>query len=139
MMNEPVSTIMTTEMITIEPSDNLDTARKIFLKHRIHHIPVVNGDTLVGLITTNDMWNLNKKFEEYIDTSVKEAMTSKLATLEPKSKIGTAAEIFLENRFHALPIVDEGKLVGIVTTFDVLKYEFKKEYPKQFPFNLAGD
>lgn len=138
MMNEPVSTIMTTEMITIEPTDNLDTARKIFLKHRIHHIPVVKGNKLVGLLTTNDMWNLNKKFEEYIDTSVKEAMTSKLATLESKSKIGTAAEIFLENRFHALPIVDEDILVGIVTTFDVLKYEFKKEYPKQFPFNLPN-
>lgn len=135
MMNEPVSQIMTTKLITINPTDNLDTARKIFLRHRIHHLPVVDGEMLVGLLTTVDMWNLNEKFENYAEIPVKQAMTTKLAKLEAKSKIGTAAEIFLENLFHALPVVDEkGKLIGIVTTFDVLKYEFKKEYPKQFPF-----
>lgn len=135
MMNEPVSQIMTTKLITIGPDDNLDTARKIFLKHRIHHLPVVENDKLVGLLTTADMWNLNEKFEDYAEILVRKAMTTKLAKLDAKSKIGTAAEVFLENLFHALPIVDEDDtLIGIVTTFDVLKYEFKKEYPKQFPF-----
>lgn len=46
--------------------------------------------------------------------------------LEPEDKIGTAAELFLDNRFHALPVVSDGYLVGLVTTFDVLRYEFKK-------------
>jgi CBS domain-containing protein len=135
MMNEQVSLIMSTNLITIGPEDNLDTARKIFLKHRIHHLPVVSGSKLVGLLTTSDMWNLNEKFEDYSAISVKKAMTTKLAKLEASSKIGTAAEVFLENLFHALPIVDDqDNLIGIVTTFDVLKYEYKKEYPKQFPF-----
>jgi CBS domain-containing protein len=126
---------MTSNLITIGPEDNLDTARKVFLKHRIHHLPVVKDEKLVGILTTADMWNLNEKFEDYAEIQVKKAMTTKLAKLEAKSKIGTAAEVFLENLFHALPIVDEDdKLIGIVTTFDVLKYEYKKEYPKQFPF-----
>ena len=58
-------------------------------------------------------------------------MSTRIATLEPSSKIGTAAEVFLENLFHALPIVDDGKLVGIITSFDVLKYSFQKAYPNQ--------
>jgi len=55
-------------------------------------------------------------------------MSTKLVKIEPDDKVGTAAELFLDNRFHALPVVAEGKLVGLVTTFDMLKYEFKKEY-----------
>ena len=56
-------------------------------------------------------------------------MTKRLATLEPDEKIGAAAEVLLEHLFHAVPITLDGDLVGIVTTFDILKYEFSKEYP----------
>jgi len=129
MMNEPVSSVMTTDLITVSPDESLDRVKEIFNTTRIHHIPVVEGDSIIGLVTTWDMWKLNKPFEEYSSIYVKDVMTTKVATLEPKSKIGTAAEVFLENLFHALPIVDSGKLVGIITTFDVLQYQFLKEYP----------
>ena len=57
-------------------------------------------------------------------------MTSKVVSLGPKELVGAAAMIFLKHLFHGLPIVDDDKkLVGIVTTHDILKYEFKKEYP----------
>ena len=128
-MNEPVSSVMTTDLITVSPDESLDRVKEIFNTTRIHHIPVVEGDSIIGLVTTWDMWKLNKPFEEYSSIYVKDVMTTKVATLEPKSKIGTAAEVFLENLFHALPIVDSGKLVGIITTFDVLQYQFLKEYP----------
>lgn len=59
-------------------------------------------------------------------------MTKILATIEPIDKVGTAAEVFMEHLFHALPVVDNGKLVGIVTSFDVLRYEYNREYPKRF-------
>jgi len=58
-------------------------------------------------------------------------MTKHVATLEPEDKVGSAAELFLENLFHAVPIVKDGVLQGIVTSFDVIKYEFHKEYPTQ--------
>ena len=61
-------------------------------------------------------------------------MTTKLATLEPSDKVGSAAEIFLEHLFHAVPIVKDGELVGIITSFDVMKYEFRKAYPDHFSF-----
>ena len=130
MMNEAVSSVMSTDLITISSSDTLDKVKEIFRSHKIHHIPVVEAGALIGLVTTWDLWKINKPFEEYKNIVVKEVMTTRLATLEPKSKIGTAAEVFLENLFHALPIVEDGQLVGIITSFDILRYQFLREYPK---------
>lgn len=129
MMNEPVSSIMSTDLITLKPDDTLQVVAQTFREKRIHHLPVVENGNLVGLITTYDLFKMGKAAEDYANIKVREVMTTKLAKLEPTAKVGTAAEIFLENLFHALPIVDGEKLVGIVTTFDVLRYEFRKEYP----------
>ncbi|MEO7176972.1 MAG: CBS domain-containing protein [Saprospiraceae bacterium] len=120
---------MSTQLVTIGPDESLDRVKDLFRAKRIHHLPVVDGTRLVGLITTSDLFWLNRPFSDYTEIKVKEVMTTKLATIEANSKIGTAAEIFLEHLFHAIPIVDDGDLVGIVTTFDVLQYEFSKEYP----------
>ncbi len=139
MMNEPVSTIMTRNLITVSPEDNLNKVREIFSSHRIHHLPVADNGKLVGLITTYDLFKLGKSHEEYENIKVTSIMTEKLATLEPNAKVGTACEVFLENLFHALPIVDEnGMLVGIVTTFDVMKYTHIKEYPNREILSSMG-
>lgn len=127
-MNEPLSTIMTTELITIGPEESLDKAQELLTTRRFHHLPVVEGKKLVGLITTYDLFKLNNSKSENANLKVQDIMTKKLATLEPNDHIGTAAEIFLAHLFHAIPIVLGGELKGIVTTHDLLKYSFKKEY-----------
>ncbi len=133
MMNEPISSIMSTNLYTVGPNDSLSAARKILTMHRIHHVPVVeDGKKLVGLVTTYDLFKLSYHPDELDSIKVREIMTRKLATLEPHDKVGSAAEIFLEHLFHAVPILKDGQLVGIVTSFDVMKYEFKKAYPKHF-------
>lgn len=133
MMNEPISSIMKTKLITVKATDTLDTVRSIFLSRNIHHLPVVdNAYHLVGIITTHDTYRLNMKFEDYDKLTVEEIMIRKVAKLNPEEKIGVAAELFLLNRFHATPIVDNSnKLVGLVTDFDILRYSFKKAYPSQ--------
>lgn len=128
MMNEPLSTIMTSELITLGPDATLDQADQILRTKRIHHLPVVENQKLIGLLTTYDLYKLDYSHAEYPTIPVKAVMTSKLATLEPDDKIGTAAEIFLAHLFHAIPVVKDGILVGIVTTHDVMKYCFRKEY-----------
>ncbi len=130
MMNEPISSIMTTDLISVGPNDSLDRVRAIFLSKRIHHVPVVEGNKLLGLMTTYDLFRLERS-SGLQDVTAKDAMTTRLATLEPQQKIGVAAEVFLENLFHAIPIVKDGNLMGIITTFDLLKYNFKKAYPTQ--------
>ena len=138
MMNEPISSIMTRELLTVGPNDTVDKVYELLTSKGIHHIPVQKDGILVGLLTTYDLFKrgLNKKSAASI--VVKDIMTKKLATLEPTAKVGTAAEIFLEHLFHAIPIVNGPgkKLVGIVTTHDVMKYSYRKEYPKEIQKTL---
>lgn len=130
-MNEPLSAIMTREVITAGVNDKLSVARTIFLQNRVHHLPVVDGHKLVGILTTYDLFKLSNKQIDYESTSIGDVMTTHVATLEPDDKVGSAAELFLENLFHAVPVVKNGDLHGIVTSFDILKYQFHKEYPTQ--------
>lgn len=130
MMNETLHTIMTSNVVTLTPSDTLGQAREIFMTKRIHHLPIVDGKKLVGLVTSWDIFKLGLSAVAYQDMRISEVMSTHLATLEPDQHIGAAAEVFMEHLFHAVPIVNEHhELVGIVTTYDVLRYEYLKEYP----------
>lgn len=131
MMNERVHTIMTSKVITLSPSDTLGQAREVFMTKRIHHIPIVEGKKLVGLITSWDIFKLGLSAVAYQDMRVSEVMSTHLATLDPDQHIGAVAEVLMEHLFHAVPIVNEHhELLGIVTTYDVLRYEYHKEYPE---------
>lgn len=131
MMNEVVSSLMSTKLITVGPEDNLQTVKDILINNRIHHVPVVEGKKMVGLITTYDLFKLNVDHRDYERTKVAHVMTKRLAYLEPGDKVGTALEVFMEHLFHALPVQENGELVGIVTTFDVLRHAYNKEYPNK--------
>lgn len=135
MMNDKVSTIMTPRPLTVAPDDTLEDVKHLFFTQRVHHLPVVAGGQLVGLVTTYDLWKQDENFSDYAAIKVDEIMSTRLARLSPDDKVGTAAELFLDKRIHALPVVnDRGSLVGIVTSFDVLRYNFRKEYPRPILF-----
>ena len=130
MMNEFVHTIMTADVITLTPSDTLGQAREILMSKHIHHLPVVEGKKLVGMVTSWDIFKLGLSAVAYQDMRISEVMSTHLATLDPDQHIGAAAEVLMEHLFHAVPIVNEHhELVGIITTYDVLRYEYRKEYP----------
>ena len=128
----PVKTIMTQNLATLSPNDKLFDVKEIFDSKRIHHIPIVKGEKLVGMVSKSDFLFFSRGFQgenqdQVVERfrlntySVKEIMTTGLATLEPNEKINVALEVFRENLFHAIPIVDKNKLVGIVTTFDIIE------------------
>ena len=131
MMNERISTIMTKNVVTVHPEDSLEVVKSLLFEKHFHHLPVVDADgKLAGIITSWDLIKSNKRFEEYGNFKVSDLMTVKVASLGPNDSVGAAAMVFLRHLFHGVPIVDEtNRLVGIVTTHDLLKYEFKKEYP----------
>ncbi len=131
MMNERISTIMTSNVTQVKPEDSLEVVKHLLFEKHFHHLPVTDDNgKLVGIITSWDLIKSNKRFEEYGEYTVADLMTRKVATLGPNDLIGAAAMVFLRHLFHGVPIVDDsGKLVGIVTTHDIMKYEFQKEYP----------
>jgi CBS domain-containing protein len=130
MMNEQIRSIMTKSVVSVSPETTLSEVKDLFKKQRVHHIPVVKDTKLVGLITTYDLWKLNKPQESYKQIRAAEVMNTNVCKISPIDKVGTAAELLMDRRFHALPVVNlRGELKGIVTSFDVLKYTLNKEYP----------
>jgi len=134
--NNPISSIMTTNMITVRPGDTARKVREVFKTHSFHHIPVTDeGEKLVGIISKEDFFRIsyllsldsagrtysNKTYEHM---TAEQFMTKYPVQLDPDDSIGLAADIFLANRFHALPIVEDGVLVGLVTSHDLLQYSF---------------
>lgn len=126
----PISSIMVTELVTINPEDSLLQVKKIFETHNFHHLPVVNFRKIVGIISKTDFEHytggLTRKGEMDITETLshgkaKDIMTKGLGKLEPDDRINVALEIFSKNWFHALPVVQNEELVGIVTTQDVIK------------------
>lgn len=131
MMNEPVTAHMTKNVVTLKPDSTLGEARDILIGKHIHHIPIVEGKKLVGMVTSWDIFKLGKSTEEYRNMKVSEIMTRKVATLDPGQHLGAVAEVLTEHLFHAVPIVDDNhELLGIVTSTDIIRYEHTKEYPE---------
>lgn len=129
---KPISTIMSHELITVTSSESLAQIDRIFRTNRIHHIPVVSGDTLIGIISKSDYLFFKRGGGSNQDVTARyenlrlkmhtaeDIMTTGIATLSSTDRIATAVEVFKENLFHSIPIVDDQKLVGIVTTYDLL-------------------
>lgn len=113
-----VSALMSTHLVTVMPSTTLEEARDLFTKHNIHHLPVVSSDgKLEGILSHSDFVKLTYEFA----TLASEIMTRKLAKLEADDSVRTAANLFLINRFHALPVVDGDRIIGILTVHDLIK------------------
>lgn len=118
-----VSKMMSTNLITVMSTTPVTEAITLFEQHSIHHLPVVAADrTLLGLISQTDITKMVMKSEAEIKAiNVGEVMTTGLAKLEQTDTVAIAANLFMLNRFHALPVVDGDKIVGMLTTLDLIK------------------
>lgn len=128
----PVTEIMTKDLVKLDPTQSLYDAEKLFNKHSIRHIPVVEGDRVVGVISRSDLLRISfadlNENEETVDSVVydmytlPQVMTRVPVTVESDTTIKEVAEILSKQSFHSIPVVEQGKLVGIVTTTDLINY-----------------
>ncbi len=137
--DKPIREIMTTKMVTVNPEANVRNIKDIFEKNDFHHLPVVDrGEELVGIISKEDFFkvayilslgsNHQPMDGPYASLKAMDFMTKYPLVLDPEDTLGLAADIFLANKFHALPIVEDGRLIGIVTTHDLLKSAFNSRF-----------
>ena len=129
---EPVSHIMTKDVITVKENDKLSEVAAIFRKKGIRHLPVKKGGKIIGMISRNDINRLT--FGALFDNqegadeailqmlTIPQIMTADLRTVSSDTPVREVAEIFSTAEYHSLPVVDDGELRGIVTTTDVIKY-----------------
>ncbi|MDA7803603.1 CBS domain-containing protein [Crocinitomix sp.] len=129
MKTTKVSQIMTKEVECITPSQKIVDVKRIYEKQNFHHhIPVVENEKLVGMISLIDFMrkignaNLDNSNEVYHKVTVKDIMTSNPRSAGPSVTIEEVAKELASGEFHALPIVEDSKIVGIVTTADLINY-----------------
>ena len=132
----PVADVMTRDLLIVQPSDHLDKVRDIFAANNIHHIPVVDAQgMLAGILSKADFNRVSHvltildpvQYKEYNDalyrtTTAGDIMTRQVTTVSPGDSLRIVAEIFRENLFHAVPVLDHGILVGLITTHDLITY-----------------
>lgn len=132
--NIPVSTIMSTQLVVLNTTDGLEKAERLFKKHRIRHIPVIEKNKkIVGMLSLTDLLRISfadgaYEDEEDIETviydmfTLPQVMAKNVKSVSPKTTIREVAALLAKEEFHALPVVQDGDLVGIVTTTDLIRY-----------------
>ncbi|MCD8412300.1 CBS domain-containing protein [Tenacibaculum finnmarkense] len=131
--NTKVSEIMTKNVLTLSTSDDLMTAEKLFKKEKIRHIPVVVDSKIKGMLSYTDLLRISFADAVYDDQeqvdavvynmfTIEQVMAKNLVTVTACSTIKEVAEILAKREFHALPVVDNNELVGIVTSTDLINY-----------------
>ncbi|UII75251.1 CBS domain-containing protein [Flagellimonas sp. HMM57] len=129
----PVSEIMTKDLITLTVDNDLVSAEELFKKYNIRHIPVVDKERVVGMLSYTDLLRISfadavDEDEETVDTmvynlfTISQVMARDVVSVSSNTTIKEVAQFLAQKEFHAVPVVDEGKLVGIVTTTDLINY-----------------
>jgi CBS domain-containing protein len=142
-----VKDIMTRELITVSPEMEIIHATKLLLENRINGVPVTDGmGKLVGILCQSDLIAQQKKFpipsfftflngliplisakqiekqvQKITATTVAQAMTKNPVAVQPDTDIEEVATLMVDNNFHTIPVMDEGKLVGILGKEDILR------------------
>jgi len=139
--------IMTKEIITVKKDTSISELSRLFIEHKVNGIPVVDDENaVIGMVTQGDLIEQNKslhiptvitlfdavlflesekKFEADVKkltgTKVEDIYSSKVVTVSLTTDLGDIASIMSEKDVHTLPVVDNGKLVGIIGKLDLIR------------------
>ena len=130
---DPVASIMTRDVHTIDVSDTLQNAEHLIKKYHIRHLPVLDGKKLVGMLGRTDLLRMsfvdefgaeeaNADNAIYSMLALKDVMISNPITIDVDQTVRDAAEVLTKKSFHALPVVKNGELVGMLSTSDLIRY-----------------
>ncbi len=117
-----VGEIMTSDVLTVEPSDTIGETAQKMVERGVSSAVVSDYGTLIGIVTERDLTRAVAGRVHTSEARVREWMTSDPITLGPEASADEAAKIMLDNGFRHVPIVDEGRAVGIVSIRDVARW-----------------
>ena len=131
--NESVTHVMTPSPICVARNESVSTARHLINEKGVHHLPVVEGDKLVGILTSHDLMRVSfgefgnqdgRGLDAILDHtySIPDIMQENPVSIEKSDTIREAARILATGEFHSLPVVDGNALVGIVTSSDLIRH-----------------
>lgn len=127
-----ITEIMTADPDTIERSSPLSEAHHVLQRAPFHHLIVVEGDEPVGMVASSDVLRLvydvdgtdEARLRAFLDHqfTIDDAMTEDLRTLPTTATVRDAADAMADGKTHSVVVLDNGKLAGIVTTTDIVRY-----------------
>lgn len=131
--NDPIKHIMSEHLHTVQQGLPVSAVFKIVHDHAIHHVPIISGDKLVGIVSSTDLMKLSMGSQlieknstwSYLDSQyqIVDVMTANPQTLNESSVVRDAAEALSNGNYHSLPVVNSDKqLIGIVTSTDLIRY-----------------
>jgi CBS domain-containing membrane protein len=128
----PISKIMTKNVVTLNIVDSLETAEKLFKEHKIRHIPIVKNKEVIGMLSYSDLLRISysevSEDEQNVETfmydmyTIKQVMAKNPYMVPPYTSVKDVAELLSKKKFHALPVVEDNELVGIVTSKDLINF-----------------
>jgi acetoin utilization protein AcuB len=132
MKSNPITTIMTKNIVSVSSEQSILDVKHIYEKKDFHHhIPVVENGKLVGMVSLIDfMYNIagagiDDDNKIYSELKVKDIMTKKPYYLNTNATIEDVARVLAKGRYHAVPIVEEENIKGIVSTADIIQFFLK--------------
>lgn len=128
----PVSDWMTKKVLTVELVDSIGHARRLMAQHRVNQLPVLDDGKLVGIVTDRDIRDAyptsmvidrGKEIDRFAETyTVEEVISYNLFMVGPATPLASAVKLLRSHRIGSLPVVEKGKLVGIITRSDILDF-----------------
>lgn len=124
--NLKVADLMTKDVITVDPEEKTVFAFEILMKNKISAMPVIKDDQLIGIVTDTDLGH-NLILDKYeFGTKVESAMVKDVVCVSSEDSVVDAIKSMFENApgndiINQLPVVDDGKLVGIISDGDIIK------------------
>lgn len=118
-----VASLMRTPPVTIAQSETLERADRIMRETGVHQLLVVDGERLIGIVTRHDLITQSGYFDR---TRVDAVMTQDPISIPPDSTLQAAVDVLLDEDINALPVVHDGKLAGILSKSDLLRYLAQK-------------
>ena len=126
-----VEDLMTRRVVTVTEAASLREALALLQRHRIRHIPVVEGEMIVGILTDRDVKRATPSLlsgvsqEDYdrvlAQTHVSQVMTRNPFSVTPSTSLKDATKLLADRKYGALPVVEGDRLVGILTNTDLLR------------------
>lgn len=121
-----VSEIMTKDVFALDADDTIGDVEEAFRNHSLRHAPVVSYGELVGMLSLVDVKSRgdadDQEGYDSFSITVKHLMTPDPVCVQIDTTVLEAAALFTENDFHAIPVLDGDRVVGIVSTTDVIKF-----------------
>lgn len=133
MKRTPITKVMSTDLTTIQRGQRVSEAYEIFKGSPFHHLPVLDGDTPVGVLSSTDILRLAYDVDGFDDRAlgafldhqftIEDAMTRDLSSLPDTATVKEAAETLGDGAIHSVVVVGaSGGVVGIVTTTDLVQF-----------------